>query len=178
MQKKTKEVFISFYRSLLWLARGKILTPPDKEKVRYFLKHCIAHYEVLRKIRTDPVTVFVREAFVLFCNQIGIRHVKCPVRDHRGNGKTEKLMRTINERLRANRQVILSKNKSGLWEILCSLRVSKKREGTSPFEKHMGKEPLTVKSNVVKGLWTFQNKTHSWSSTPQISRTNWTLPSW
>ena len=128
------------------MARGKVFTPPENEGFLEFLKHFIAQYGVPRKIRTDPGTVFVSEAFVQFCYQFGIQHVKCPVRDHRGNGKTERLIRTINERLRANKQIILSKNKSGHSEIRNSLRVSKKN-GMSPFVKHMGKEP-----NRAKGL--------------------------
>ena len=110
-----------------------------------FLKHYTAQYGVPRKIRTDPGTVLVGEAFVQFCNQS-----KCPVRDHRGNGKLKRLIRTINKRLRANKQIILSKDKPGLSENLYSIRVSKNKEGKSPFEKHMGKEPNTIKSNVVK----------------------------
>ena len=115
------------------------------------MKDYIAQYGKSRKIRTDPGTVFVSEAFAQFCNQFGIKHVKFPVRDHRGNGKIEIILRTINERLRANKQIISSKDITGLSELLYSLRVSKKKEGTFPFEKHMGKEPDTVKSNVKKG---------------------------
>ena len=33
-----------------------------------------------------------------------IIHVECPIRDHRGDGKVERLIRTINERLRANKK--------------------------------------------------------------------------
>ena len=39
---------------------------------------------------------------------------------------------------------------SGLSKILYALRVNEKKDGKSPFEKHMGKEPNTVQSNVVK----------------------------
>ena len=48
-----------------------------------------------------------------------------------------------------NKQITLSKDKSGLSDTLYSLRVSIKqeKEGKSPLEK-----PNTVKSNVVKGL--------------------------
>ena len=61
----------------------------------------------------------------------------------------EHLIRTYNERLRANKQTILSKDKTGLSELLYSLRISQKKNGKSPFEKQMGKEPNTVKSNLV-----------------------------
>ena len=114
-----------------------------------FLKQYIAQYGVPKKIRTDPGTVFVSEAFTQFCEKFGINHIICPIRDHRGNGKIERLIRTINDRLRTNRQIILIKDKPKLSEILYSLRISKKKDGKSPFEKHMGKEPNTVKSNVV-----------------------------
>ena len=93
--------------------------------------------------------MFASEAFTQFCRQFGIEAITCPIRDHRGNGKIERLIRTINERLPADKQIILSKDKTGLSEILYSLRISKKTDGKSLFEKQMGKEPITVKSNLV-----------------------------
>ena len=71
------------------------------------------------------------------------------MRDHRGNGKIERLIRTINERLRINKNIILKKDNSGLSGILYILRIGKKADGTSPFEKSHGGEPNTVKSNIV-----------------------------
>ena len=67
------------------------------------------------------------ERFARFCAQFGVEHITCPLRDHRGNGKIERLTRTINERLRTNRQII-TKDQSGLSEF--SLRIaSKQKEG-------------------------------------------------
>ena len=134
---------------------AKFLHSPKTRKEIEFLKQYITQYGVPQKIRTDPGTVFVSEAFTQFCEKFGINHIICPIRDHRGNGKTERLIRTINDRLRTNRQIILSKDKSGLSEILYSLRICKKNDGKLPFEKHMGKEPNTVKSNVVGKLRDF-----------------------
>ena len=59
---------------------------PTTKKVLDLLKKYIAQYGVPQKLRTDPGTVFVSAAFVQFCNQFGVQHVKCPVQDHRGNG--------------------------------------------------------------------------------------------
>ena len=81
--------------------------------------------------------------------QSGVKHTTCLVRDHRGNGKLERLIRTINERLRANKQIVVTKDKSGLSEILYALRISNKKDGKLPFEKQLGREPNTVKSNVI-----------------------------
>ena len=105
-----------------------------------------------KKIRTDPGTVLTSEQFAQFCTQFGIEHITCPVRDHRGNGKIERLIRTINERLRTNKQIIVTKDQSGLSETLYALRVNKKKDGTSPFEKQMGRQPNTVKANLVSKL--------------------------
>ena len=128
---------------------AKFLHSPTTRKVIEFLKQYIAQYGVPKKIRTDPGTVFVSEAFEQFCENFGINHVICPIRDHRGIGKIERLIRTINDRLRTNKQIGLIKEKSGLSKILYSLRISKEKDGKSPFEKHMGKEPNTVKANLV-----------------------------
>ena len=106
------------------MAGRKIFTSPDNEKIIEFLKQYCAQYGVPKKIRTDPGTVFVSEQFTQFCKQFGIEHITCPIRDHRGNGKIERLIRTINERLRTNKQVFLTKDKTGYSGILCSLRIS------------------------------------------------------
>ena len=37
--------------------------------------------------------------------------VECPIRDHKGNGKIERLIRTINEQLKAKKNVIIKVNK-------------------------------------------------------------------
>ena len=52
--------------------------------------------------------------------------MKCPVNDHKGNGKVERLIRTINERLRANKNIILEKDNAGLSELLYALRSAKR----------------------------------------------------
>ena len=115
---------------------AKFLHRPTTKKVIEFLKQNIAQRGVPKKIRTDPGTVFVSEAFAQFCKQFVIEHITCQVRDHRENGKIERLIRTINERLPANEQVILTKDKSGLSEILYALRMSKKRT-VGPHSKNI-----------------------------------------
>ena len=131
---------------------AKFLRCPTTKKVIEFLKQYMALYGVHKKKRTDPGTVFTSEQFAQFCTQFGTEHITCPVRDHRGNGKIERLIRTINERLRTNKQIIVTKDQSGLSEIRYALRVNKKKDGTSPFEKQMGRQPNTVKSNLVSKL--------------------------
>ena len=81
---------------------AKFLHSPTTIKVIEILKQFIAQCGVPKKIRTDPGTVFVSEAFKQFCEEFGINH------------------RMINDRFRTNRQIILSKDKSGLSEILYS----------------------------------------------------------
>ena len=90
--------------------------------------------------------------FEQFCSQFGIKHITCPVRDHKGNCKVERLIRTINERLRANKEILLKRDKSGLSEKLYALRTSKKADGKSPFERHQGREPNTIRRNIVQKL--------------------------
>ena len=70
---------------------AKLLHSPTTRKVIEFLKQYIAQYGVPKKIRTDPGTVLVSEAFKQFCEKFGKDHVICPIRDHRGNGKIESL---------------------------------------------------------------------------------------
>jgi len=59
--------------------------------------------------------------FKQFCTEKFIEHRKCPIRDHRGNGKVERMIRTINERLRTNREIIVERGNQGISEILFAL---------------------------------------------------------
>ena len=131
-----------------------------------FLKQFIAQYGKPRKIRKDPGTVFMSEAFKKFCDQLCIEHITCPVRDHKGNGKIERLIRTINERLRANKQKTLTKDQPGLLEILYALRISKRKDGKSPFEKQLGREPNTVNSNAVSNFLDISEQDNSLEFSP------------
>ena len=71
------------------------------------------------------------------------------MRDPWENGKIERLIRTINERLRTNKNIVLKKDKSGLSKILYALRMGEKADGKSPFENLYGRKPNMVKSNIV-----------------------------
>ena len=62
-------------------------------------------------IRTDASTRFRIRNFKELCNKRLIQRIDGPIRDHRGNGKIELLMRTSNQRLRA-------KNKKCLVDII------------------------------------------------------------
>ena len=79
-----------------------------------------------------------------------IRHITCPVYDHRGNGKVEKLIRTINERLRANPELLVERQNKLIYQLVSALRVNKGKDGKSPFERHTEKRPNTKTSIIVK----------------------------
>ena len=128
------------------------LHKPSTKNVIEFLKNYIAQYGIMKQIRTDLGTAFTSEKFKAFCNQFQIKHITCPVRDHRGNGKIERLIRTINERLRTNKNIVPKREKSRLSEILYALRTGQKADGKSPFEKLYGRQTNTVKSNVVERI--------------------------
>ena len=94
--------------------------------------------------------MFKSGKFKQFCSDKFIDHVICPVRDHRGNGKVEGMIRTINERLRINKEVVISKEKTGLSKILFALRSEKRSDGKSAFERHLGRTPNTPKSRLIE----------------------------
>ena len=64
------------------------LTP---KKVTKFVLEYIVTNGLPKRIRTDPGTVFKSENIKQFCSENFIDHVICPVRDHRGNGKVERM---------------------------------------------------------------------------------------
>ena len=105
----------------------------------------IAKHGIPKRVRTDPGTVFKSKKFGQFCKENYISHVVCPIRDHRGNGKVERMIRTLNERLRTDREIVLTKKNVGLSRILFALRSEKGKDGKSAFERHTNREPNTPK---------------------------------
>ena len=140
-----KKVPISLSRPLQRLPEAKILRKPNTEKVIEVLKKYITRHRIHRTIRTGPATIFKSQKFKEFCKEWYINHIECPIKDHRGNGKIERLIRTINERLRTNKKVIVTKDKTGLSETLFALRMKPSATKKSPFEQHTGQEPNTIK---------------------------------
>ena len=92
----------------------KYLTKPTNEKVLNFLTNNIVRRGEPEVIRTDASTRFRIRNFKELCNKRLIQHIDGPIRDHRGNGKIELLIRTSNQRLRA-------KNKKCLVDIILDI---------------------------------------------------------
>ena len=60
------------------------------------------------------------------------------------------MIRTINERLKTNKNILVSKDKSGIPNILFGLRSKKGCGGKSAFEKQNGRKPNTLKSRMIE----------------------------
>ena len=146
---KKKYLLVSVDNHSGW-PNALFLPNPTTEKFIEFVLEYIAANGLPKRIRTDPGTVFKSEKFKQFCSDYLIDHVICPVRDHRGNGKVERMIRTINERLRINKEVVISKEKTGLSKILFALRSEKGSDGQSAFERHLGRTPNTPKSRLIE----------------------------
>ena len=78
----------------------------DIKGVEKFLRKYIGNNGIPQIVRTVQATVFMGNEFKNLREESGIRHIVCPVYDHRGNGKVERLIRTVNERLRANPEIL------------------------------------------------------------------------
>ena len=63
------------------------------------------------------------------------------------------MSRTINERLRTNKNIFVSKDKSGISNILFALRAEKGCDGKSAFEKQNGRKPNTLKSRMNENCY-------------------------
>ena len=128
---------------------AKFLRAPTTTKVIEFLTKYIADNGIPRQIRTNPGTVFKSANFQEFCHKYFFKHVICPVHDHRGNVKVERLICTINERLRANQRIVLDKDNTGLSEWLYALRTAPKENKISPAELHTSRKFTTVKDIIT-----------------------------
>ena len=156
-RKDKKYILVSIDHFSGW-PEAKFLPKPTTEKVMELLKSYIAKHGIPKTIRTDPATKFRSKRFKESCSKRLIQHIECPIRDHRGNGKIERLIRTINERLRTNNKVIVSRDNSGLSEMLFALRMYPSANGKSAYEKSTGQEPNTKKKQTLFGV--FQNPQH------------------
>ena len=105
----------------------------------------IAEFGIPKRIRSDAATIFRSKKFKQFCENYYIQHIESPIRYHRGNGKIERLIRTLNERLRADKTIILNKGTTGLSRLLFALRTAATANGNSPFERVFGRKPNTAK---------------------------------
>ena len=74
----------------------------------------------------------------------------CPTFDHRGNEKVERLIRTVNERLRGNPELLAERQKQLFYQLVVVLRSSKGKDGKSSFERHTGRKRNTITSILVK----------------------------
>ena len=122
----------------------------DIKGVEKFLRKYISNNGIPQIVRTDQATVFMGNEFRNLREEFGIRHIVCPVHDHRGNGKVERLIRTVNERLRANPEILAKKQNKLFYQLVSALRISKGKDGKSPFQKHTGRKPNTVTSIIVE----------------------------
>ena len=131
------------------LARAIFLPNLTTDRVIEFLAEYKATNCIPKRIRTNTGTAIKSEKFKQFCEKCLIEHIICPIRDHRGNGKSERMIRTINERLRTNKKIVVERERSGLSKILFALRSEKGIDGKSAFEKHMGRKPNTLISAMI-----------------------------
>ena len=121
---------------------GKLTT----ERVIEFLKNYIARHGISRAKITDPVNIFGSKRNKKFCLKRLLKLIECSVRDHRGNGKIERLMRTINERLPTNEQIVMRRDNSGLLEILFALRMYQQEMGLHPIRGILAKSKHNEKA--------------------------------
>ena len=84
-----------------------------------------------------------------FCNSRLIKHIECPIRYHCGNGEIERLTRTINERLRTNKQIILKRDNSVLSEILLRCECTRLEMRNHCKKTYVGTELNTIKKLII-----------------------------
>ena len=107
-------------------------------------------------IRTDECTVLMGNDFREFCEEFSVRHNVCPPYDHRGSGRVERLIRTINERLRGNPEKMTDRKNKLFYEMVATLRQSQKRDGKSPFEKMTNRKPNRI-TIILVNLYKYLN---------------------
>ena len=128
------------------------LPNPTMKKILKFLHEYIAQNGVPKRIRTDTGTAFKSGKFEEFFRKNFIKHITCPVKDHRGNGNVERIIRTLNERLRTQKEVVLERKNKGLSKILLALRSEIGKDGKSAFERHKNQKLNLSKAAMINGF--------------------------
>ena len=147
--KAKKYLIVTIDQKTNW-PNAAFVRKPTAETVVNFLNAHIAQFGIPKRIRTDLATIFRGGTFKQFCNEHFIKHIECPVRDHRGNGKIERLIRTLNERLRADKTIVTEKGNTGLARLLFALRTAATTNKDSPFELVFGRKPNTIKEIITE----------------------------
>ena len=147
--KAKKYLLVSIDHKTNW-PNAAFVKKPTAETVVNFLNAHIAQFGIPKRIRTDPATIFRGETFRQLCSDHFIKHIECPIRDHRGNGKIERLVRTLNERLRVDKTIITERGNTGLARLLFALRTAAAANKTSPFEQVFGRKPNTIKEIITE----------------------------
>ena len=84
--KQKKYLLVSVDNHSGW-PNALFLPSPPTDKVIEFLTEYIATNGIPKRIRTDPCTAFKSEKFKQFCEKYFIKHMTCPIRDHKGDWK-------------------------------------------------------------------------------------------
>ena len=146
--KANKYLIVSIDHFRGW-PEAKFLWKPDTDKVLAFSKECIERHGIPQTIWTDSAIIFRSKRFKEFCKKRYIKNVECPIRDYKGIGKIERLIRTINERLRANTEIKVRKDISRQSEIRFALRMNPSAKNKSPYEQNTGRELNTIKRIIT-----------------------------
>ena len=126
---------------------------PHLDKVLEFLKKYIARHGIPQTKKTDLPTSFCSNKFAEFCTKRCIKHIECLIRDTEGNGKIERLIRTENKILRANKENLISKDNTELSGFPFALRMNPSANNKSPYERYTGREPNTIKRISTYTSW-------------------------
>ena len=77
--------------------------------------------------------------------------MKCPVRDpFRGNGKIERSITTLKEKLRADKTIVIERGNAVLARLLFALRSAAGVNKISPFEQVFSRKPNTIKEIITE----------------------------
>ena len=125
------------------------------KKILKFLKDYITILSIPNSVRTDQYSGYKNNAVKSFCVSKGIKHIYCPLGDHRVCDLVEKTIQTIKRKLGVMQ---LEKNSESIETALKiiseDIRINKNSVTySSPFELQFGKKPnseWSLKSENLK----------------------------
>ena len=94
-----------------------------------------------RQLKVKIQTILQRKSY---------RQCNLPGKRSQRKRESQKMIRTINERLRTNKNILVSKDKSGISNILFALRSEKGIDGKAAFVRQNGRNPNTLKTRIFE----------------------------
>ena len=126
-----------------------------------------------RKIGSNPCSFFRSLRFQEICGKYLIEHSEFPIVDYGCNGKIERCLHILSDRIRAKYRVVLECSNTGLSEILFVLKTARGDRQRSAAELHLGRKLKELGDLLKPRNLFFDSKSKKFSGATSVELLLW-----